>query len=76
MDAIKQSSSWEVIRKASSQAQDSSWDKLRQGHERSNIPGRAGASQDVPRELSADEERALEQAKFDAMLEAERNVGK
>ncbi|KAF8642402.1 hypothetical protein AX16_009668 [Volvariella volvacea WC 439] len=66
----KQSAStsrWEEIRAANSPiAKDSSWDRIRQNHERVNLPA-------SPSDSDPNTQRRLEQAEFDAMLERERN---
>lgn len=60
---------WDEIRAANARnaGRSSSWDALRQGHERSQIAGSSDAAS-----FSAENDRAREQAQFDAMLEAER----
>ncbi|EGO03506.1 hypothetical protein SERLA73DRAFT_175014 [Serpula lacrymans var. lacrymans S7.3] len=60
---------WNEIRAANARAagQQSSWDAIRQKHERNRLPN--SSSNTVV------DERALEQAKFDAMIEAERRKG-
>ncbi|GBE78231.1 hypothetical protein BKA93DRAFT_793771 [Sparassis latifolia] len=67
----KSHSRWEDIRTANARnaAQSSSWDVLRQSHEREQIP-----SDNQPETPYADSSRAQEQARFDAMLEAERKL--
>ncbi|EAU93064.1 hypothetical protein CC1G_06784 [Coprinopsis cinerea okayama7 len=68
-------SAWDRIRAANAQqTQQSSWDALRQSHERSRVPR-------PPQDGSSDNrfydsDRAAEQAKFDELLEKERNFGK
>lgn len=76
---------WAEIRKANSGgATDSSWDKLRQSHERARISkglrpdtqdpsGRT--TQDTTFGPTDDGERVRQQAEFDALLEAERRIG-
>ncbi|KAI0080082.1 hypothetical protein K474DRAFT_1658343 [Panus rudis PR-1116 ss-1] len=79
-------SKWDEIREANarSSAQNSTWDHLRQAHERERIQNAASATSssspdfvlDTPVVVTpggtSDEERRLEQARFDALLEAER----
>jgi hypothetical protein len=62
---------WDEIRKANARgsAQNSSWDALRQNHERNRVAGTNEASS------FTESDRAQEQANFDAMLEAERRRG-
>ncbi|KAG6820115.1 hypothetical protein H0H93_005262 [Arthromyces matolae] len=66
-------SKWDQIRAANTRAStNSSWDALRQSHERSRLPP-SDPDFDVSRR-TRDQERAVEQAKFDEMLERERNI--
>jgi hypothetical protein len=72
------SSKWEQIRAANSRtSRNSSWDAIRQGHERKRAvdPGNKLEDDHVH---GADQSRyencAEEQAKFDALLEKERNI--
>lgn len=70
-------SAWDRIRAANAkQGQPSSWDSLRQTHERSRISG-ATQKQASPGEegnkFYDDTDKAAEQAKFDELLEKERN---
>ncbi|KZP31245.1 hypothetical protein FIBSPDRAFT_1037698 [Athelia psychrophila] len=62
-------SRWEDIRVANARKskRSSSWDALREGHERS---ADVASADDAP--FTADNDRAREQAQFDAMLDAER----
>ena len=62
-------SRWDEIRAANARnaAQHSSWDALRQNHERNQV-----AKIDDAYSFT-DSDRAQEQARFDAMLEAERS---
>jgi len=77
MDAIRQSSSWDAIRKANSQAKESTWDNLRQRHERANLPNAVREDQSTTEySQPVNDERTAEQAKFDALLEAERNMSR
>ncbi|KAG1755188.1 uncharacterized protein EDB91DRAFT_1233942 [Suillus paluster] len=67
---------WEEIRavNARSSGYVSSWDTIRQRHERNRLPNSTSSqSHDLP--PSASDDRAAEQAKFDAILEAERSRG-
>lgn len=59
---------WDELRTASikQMGRNSSWDALRQSHERERIADATDASQ------STENDRVHEQAQFDAMLEAER----
>ncbi|KAF9822068.1 hypothetical protein IEO21_00062 [Rhodonia placenta] len=65
---------WEEIRAANARkaGQSSSWDALRQNHERSRMQGQNGAA--GADRLSGETDRAQEQAQFDALLEAERRI--
>ncbi|KAH7931089.1 hypothetical protein BV22DRAFT_1027852 [Leucogyrophana mollusca] len=67
-------SRWEEIRAANTRnaGRQSSWDTIRQQHERSRLPGSTSQDSSV---AETQDDRALEQAKFDAMLEAERRQG-
>ena len=69
------SSKWEQIRAANSHAsRNSSWDAIRQNHERNHInPGNTD-DYDYETRRTRYEDRAEEQAKFDALLEKERNI--
>ncbi|KAH8102433.1 hypothetical protein BXZ70DRAFT_1006359 [Cristinia sonorae] len=62
-------SRWDEIRAANSRgiSKSSSWDVLREKHERGRV-----APQESQPTSSHDADRAMEQAKFDALLEAER----
>lgn len=76
-NTAKPSSRWDEIRAASGRgAKPSSWDALRQGHEKTRVPDQMRSAQvpSVTDDAGADAERAQEQARFDAMLEAERKV--
>ena len=71
------STTWERIRAANAkQAQPSSWDSLRQNHERTRISEskrqRSSTGEEGNR-FYDDTDRAAEQAKFDELLEKERN---
>jgi len=65
---------WNEIRAANSRsAGQSSWDTIRQRHERSRLPDPTGAP---PSDRSPEaDERGAARAKFDALLEAERRRG-
>jgi hypothetical protein len=70
------SNKWEQIRAANSHtSRNSSWDSIRQSHERSRIinPGNTDDN-DYETRQTRYEDRAEEQAKFDALLEKERNI--
>ncbi|CCM05169.1 uncharacterized protein FIBRA_07378 [Fibroporia radiculosa] len=64
-------SRWQEIRAANSRGAGlpSSWDVLRQTHERSRLPDDAQSTNQPPMT-----DRAREQAQFDALLEAERRI--
>lgn len=67
---------WEEIRAANARSAGyvSSWDTIRQRHERNRLPyPTSSPSNDTP--SSGMDDRTVEQAKFDAMLEAERRKG-
>ncbi|KAG2159958.1 uncharacterized protein EDB93DRAFT_30480 [Suillus bovinus] len=67
---------WEEIRAANARSAGyvSSWDTIRQRHERNRLPhSTSSPSSDPP--SSGMDDRATEQAKFDAILEAERKRG-
>jgi len=69
---------WDQIRSANSRkSSNSSWDVIRQNHERTRILH--SSSNDGQTEGGVDErndDRAAEQARFNAMLEKERNISK
>ncbi|KII93559.1 hypothetical protein PLICRDRAFT_396627 [Plicaturopsis crispa FD-325 SS-3] len=67
-----QTSIWDEIRKKRASSPTSSWDALRQDHERRVVRG--SGSSDAPSE--AKDERTLEQERFDAMLEQERRASR
>ncbi|KAL4253211.1 hypothetical protein ABKN59_004725 [Abortiporus biennis] len=71
--SAKPASKWDEIRASNNGAKTSSWDALRQGHERNTLP--EGVSIQSPT-LNTDDERAREQARFDALLEAERRLSR
>jgi hypothetical protein len=77
----KNPTQWDNLRKANTSAQSSSWDTLRQKNERratqSDASAVAPADADQHTEFNKPvaDERVAEQAKFDALLEAERNLG-
>ncbi|KAF9460803.1 hypothetical protein BDZ94DRAFT_1222422 [Collybia nuda] len=72
--SIKHPSKWDQIRNANSRtANSSSWDLLRQNHERGRMAS-GRESEDDPEQIK-DYDRAAEQAKFNALLEKERNFG-
>ncbi|KAJ8521420.1 hypothetical protein ONZ45_g1853 [Pleurotus djamor] len=69
---------WDAIRAANSQAaQQSSWEAIRQKHGKANINGtqKPAETHDDRPNADADDERRQEQARFDAMLDAERKLG-
>lgn len=73
----KTASRWDEIRTANAAAKPSSWDAVRQRHERAAAAAAdktrsAGLSNSVEDQTEID--RAQEQARFDAVLEAERKI--
>jgi hypothetical protein len=65
------SSRWDEIRGVNSnKAPASSWDVLRQKHERTQI----SATPDISPQTDADQDRTRAQAEFDAMVDRERNM--
>jgi len=66
------SSKWEQIRANSNVSRNSSWDAIRQSHERNHVIN-PGDTDNCDYETRY-EDRAKEQAKFDALLEKERNI--
>ncbi|CDO73217.1 hypothetical protein BN946_scf185007.g272 [Trametes cinnabarina] len=68
-------STWEAIREANARnaGRQSTWDELRQRHERQRAVGRGQARQSEPAE-EIEDPRAKAQAEFDAILEAERKA--
>ncbi|OSD03574.1 hypothetical protein PYCCODRAFT_1466946 [Trametes coccinea BRFM310] len=68
-------STWQAIRDANARnsGRHSTWDELRQRHERQRAPGRQQARQNEPTE-EVEDPRAQAQAEFDAILEAERKA--
>ncbi|KAI0330578.1 hypothetical protein GY45DRAFT_1250639 [Cubamyces sp. BRFM 1775] len=69
-------STWEAIREANARntGRHSSWDELRQRHERQRTAGRVQQKESVPDEV--EDPRAKAQAEFDAILEAERKAAR
>lgn len=67
---------WEEIRAANARSAGyvSSWDAIRQRYERNRMPSSTSSQSNGP-PSSATDDRAAEQAKFDAILEAERRRG-
>jgi hypothetical protein len=67
---------WEEIRAANARSVGyvSSWDAIRQRHERSRLPNSTSSPSNDPPSYGMDD-RTAEQAKFDAILEAERRRG-
>ncbi|KAH9858196.1 hypothetical protein C2E23DRAFT_803051 [Lenzites betulinus] len=70
--SARQKSTWDAIREANARAsgRNSSWDELRQRHERQRTAGRV--QQKEPVEIQ--DPRAQAQAEFDAILEVERKA--
>lgn len=74
-DTPKSSSRWDEIRATNARgAKPSSWDNLRQKHEKTQISDQLQPSQPPSISNDTDAERVREQARFDAILEAERKV--
>ncbi|GLB36238.1 hypothetical protein LshimejAT787_0305260 [Lyophyllum shimeji] len=70
--STKPISKWDQIRAANSRTSpNSSWDALRQKHERARVPPPSGSE---TFERTRSEDRAAEQAKFDELLDRERNI--
>lgn len=75
-------SRWDEIRKANTRnANPSSWDSLRQDHERSRSSSNGQSLQDTAKPLpdsrspaTAEDDLAAEKARFEALLDAERNI--
>ncbi|KAF9240864.1 hypothetical protein BU15DRAFT_73719 [Melanogaster broomeanus] len=69
-------SKWEDIRNANARnvGRQTSWDVLRQRHERSKLPNSTSSPDGSP--AGNTDERTAAQARFDALLEAERRKGK
>lgn len=67
---------WEEIRAANARSVGyaSSWDAIRQRHERNRLPNSTSSPRNDPPSSGVDD-RTAEQAKFDAILEAERRRG-
>jgi hypothetical protein len=68
---------WDEIRRANSTTQQSSWEVLRQRHEREKLAKTQPGQASLPSQhgqLTPDQERAKAQAEFDALLEKERNI--
>jgi len=75
-ETAKHQSTWDQIRAANSHtARSSSWDVLRQSHERARVQQRGDIADIIPdTNVTGDaSDRAIEQARFDALLEKERN---
>ncbi|KAG5654105.1 hypothetical protein H0H81_007519 [Sphagnurus paluster] len=73
--SIKPMSKWDQIRAANSRTTPhSSWDALRQNHERARVSPEGASSATPEFERTRGDDRALEQAKFDELLEKERNM--
>jgi hypothetical protein len=68
----QQDSRWAELRKASGSVTNSTWDSIRQSHERAGTSQRPPTGNNVDAE--AQDDRQTEQAKFDALLEAERKM--
>jgi hypothetical protein len=71
--STKAASKWDQIRAVNSRTiNNSSWDTLRQNHERERVANSSNTGDD-PEQIRGDD-RAAEQARFDALLEKERNI--
>ena len=74
-NAPQSSSRWEEIRAANARgARPSTWDALRQRHEKAQVADHVQSGHTPSVTNDADVERAREQARFDAMLETERKI--
>ena len=74
-DPVRRRSRWDEIRAVNSRStSQSSWDTIRQRHERSRLPDSSISASDNS-VITEAQERAAAQAKFDALLEAERRRG-
>jgi len=73
-EPARPSSKWDQIRANAATSTSSSWDALRQKHEKSRLqkPNTVPTNQNTDREQ---DDRAAEQAQFDALLERERKLG-
>ncbi|KAG6845764.1 hypothetical protein H0H87_003818 [Tephrocybe sp. NHM501043] len=70
--SISPPTKWDQIRAVNSRSSTaSSWDTLRQNHERSRVPTTSDDTEAFQR--SRDQDRAAEQARFNEMLDRERN---
>ncbi|KNZ71446.1 hypothetical protein J132_09900 [Termitomyces sp. J132] len=73
--SINPPSKWDQIRAVNARTStNSSWDALRQRHERTRVPSVNSDSDPDAFERSRTEDRVAEQAKFNEMLERERNI--
>jgi len=71
--SITPTSKWQQIRAANSRTStNSSWDAIRQSHERKRIDDPSSDHHGAG--LTRYEDRSAEQAKFEALLEKERNI--
>jgi len=74
---IKPVSKWDQIRAVNSRlSTNSSWDAIRQNHERARVAtsSATGEGGDEDFERTRGDDRAAEQARFDELLEKERNI--
>lgn len=71
-------SRWEELRRKAGTAEPSSWDRIRQSHEKARYNAQPKQARATPSsgetEDTSSYERDIEQAKFDALLEAERKM--
>lgn len=74
----KTATRWDEIRAANAAAKPSSWDAIRQRHERATAAAdkRRSAGTATNAEDQTELDRAQEQARFDAVLEAERKIAR
>lgn len=70
---VRPLSKWDQIRNNAAPSTSSSWDALRQKHEKSQLQQSSTAPTNQNTEQQQDD-RAVEQAKFDALLERERKL--
>jgi len=65
---------WSQLRAHKATAQSTTWDIIRQSHERTT-PSTGGQDKQIDAENDTDRKRREAQAEFDALLARERNVG-
>ncbi|RDB28817.1 hypothetical protein Hypma_015432 [Hypsizygus marmoreus] len=72
---IKPATKWDEIRALNARAaSNSSWDALRQRHERARVPAPSSSPSEDDFERTRGDDRAAEQARFDELLEKERHM--